>query len=458
MCPCRAHSQRSTPLQHQRGAVLLIMLIILIAGASAMLLRSLNSSTMRLERDKVTADALTQAKQVLIGYAITYGDRNPNNVSGYLPLPDLGSSRNNIMTPGEGYAAGNFSGNSKNLTVIGRLPWRKLGLPPIRDSEGECLWYAVSGSFQDIQKANVLNWDSVGHFDAYSSNGTAAGTLSTTGANQAQRPVAIIFAAGGVLDGQNRNASATDTVSICGGNYNVRNYLDSFNSDANINSIVNYFSGTTNNATGFAYNLTNASDGSQLSAADISSPKNVISGDTEVVISGATVKIANDKILAITIDDIFRPIIRRSDFSGNISALLNDAAFIAHLQSTPITGTKGTNQVDCSTPSTISNRTFCANWKEMLLLTRLTPTSNITIFVNGTPTTFGPCGRVLIFGGQKNTGQSRVTTADKSAPANYLENQNLAAFAIPNAISGNFSGNYDFNVNNPSADLLRCLP
>jgi hypothetical protein len=416
---------------------------------------------MRLERDKATAEALAQAKEALIGYAITYADNNPNEVFGYLPLPDLGSSRNNIMTPGEGYAAGNFAGNSKNLTVIGRLPWRKLGLPPIRDSQGECLWYAVSGSFQDIKKANVLNWDSLGHFDTYLSNGTAAGTTSTTGANQAQRPVAIIFSAGGALEGQNRNTSATDTVSTCGGNYDVRNYLDSFNSDANINSIVNYFPGATNNATGYAYNLTNASNGSQLSAADLSTPKNAVSGDIEVIISGSPVKIANDRILTITSEDIFRSVIRRNDFALQIEALLDDPNLrlqveVGSAATVPVSGagTKGADNINCNTLSNARNITFCTNWKEMLLLTHLTPASNITI--DGLPQ--GICSRVLIFGGKRNTTQVRLTVLDKANPANYLEGQNLAAFAVPNAASSNFSGNTTFNPNNPGADLLRCLP
>ncbi len=441
---------RTTPLalQKQRGAAFMVMLVIMIIGVTAYLVSSLSSNALQIKRDENTADALAQAKDALIGYAVTYGDNHPGQGYGYLPLPDLGSSRNG--TPDEGNAAGNFSGNTKNLTVIGRLPWRKLGLKPLRDGHGECLWYAVSGSFQNVTMANVLNWDSLGHFDTYSSNGTSPGTVSTTGTNYSRRPVAIIFSAGDVLQGQNRQTSISDNVSTCGGNYDTRNYLDSFNANTNINNIVNYFVGSTNNSTGYAYGLNATLDGSQLSPAALSAPKNMIYGD----IADNLVSIANDKILTITADDIFRSIIRRTDFSLQVSALLDDVDFRPYLQSVTISGNKGTDNVSCTVISNTANQTFCNNWKEMLLLTRLTPASSITI--DGTTTPL--CNRVLIFGGQRIAGQVRVITTDKSNPANYLEGQNLAAFAAPTAITNNFSGPSTFNPINPSADLLRCIP
>ena len=263
-------------LKKQRGAVLMIMLIIFVIGTISFLVNALSRAGVQNERDQITSQALSQAKEALIGYAATYGDNNINAIFGFLPLPDLGNTRNNNSLLTEGNAAANFTGNSKNLTVIGRLPWRKLGLSPLRDSNSECLWYAVSGSFQNMQKADVLNWDSLGHFDTYTSNGTSTSTLSATGTNYSNRPVAIIFSPGPLLQGQNRQVS-TDNVSICGGNYDVRNYLDSYNPDINISNIVNYFSGPTNHSFGYAYNLNNSSDGSQLNNADLTASKNIIS-------------------------------------------------------------------------------------------------------------------------------------------------------------------------------------
>jgi hypothetical protein len=429
----------------------MVMLVLLVLGTVTLLVSALSKAVMQTERDKITVDALAKAKEALIGYAITYGDNNANQVYGYLPLPDLGTSH---TTSNEGDAAGNFVGNTKNLSVIGRLPWRKLGLPPLRDGNGECLWYAVSGSFQNMQKADVLNWDSIGHFDTYSSNGTSAGTISTSGANYNQRPVAIIFAAGPLLPGQNRQPSASDIVDICGGNYDARNYLDSYNPDANTNSIVSYFSGTSNNSTGYAYNLNNASNGSQLSTTDLAAPKNIIFGDIESNTAGVINKISNDKILTISTDDIFNPITRRSDFAAQITVLMTDANFKPHLQSVPITGAKGTSSLNCNNTINALNKNFCNNWKEMLLLTQLPTVTSITI--DGMPTP--PCNRVAIFGGTKTNIQVRLTSADKDTPGNYIGGTNLSAFATPTANSNNFTGVSAFNASNPTADIMWCLP
>ena len=434
----------------QQGLAVIVFLALLTTAAAGMAVKAIkNNGNNQIERDKITAAALAQAKEALIGYAVS---QTPVTTAAYLPLPDLGTSRNNNIIPGEGTAAANFSGNHKNLTVIGRLPWRTLNLSPLRDGQGECLWYAVSGSFQNSRQADVLNWDSLGHLDTHTSNGTSAGTVSTTGANYTQRPVAIIFSASAILPGQNRQTSTTDTVSTCGGNYDVRNYLDAFNADSNINNIVNYFTGTTNNATGYAYNLNSASDGSQLSAADLLAPINDISGDIEVIIAGKPVKIVNDKILTITADEIFKSVIKRTDFRAQITALMNDTTFIPYLKTLsltlPGTGAKGTGKINCDKTSTSSNKDFCNNWKEMLLLTQLPSPS---------PSCAPADTRVLIFGGWKTGVQVRLTATDKSNPDNYLEAPNRAAFFVPIAFSNSFGGATTFDSNSPYQDLLRCL-
>src|SRR3990167_9391829 len=127
----------------QRGAALLIMLVVMIIGAITIFVSSLNSSALKIERDKATAAALAQAKDALIGYAITYGDTHISQVHGYLPCPDP-----------NGIAGANAEGSSetcgtKNVSTIGRLPWKTLGLSPLHDGNGECLWYAVAGTYKN---------------------------------------------------------------------------------------------------------------------------------------------------------------------------------------------------------------------------------------------------------------------------------------------------------------------
>ena len=91
----------------------MIMLIILVMGALTLLVNSLNSSTVRIERDETTAEALAQAKAALIGRAIS-----DSSSPGSLPCPDA---------DGDG-SADLFAGN-QCPSYIGRLPWKTLGLP-----------------------------------------------------------------------------------------------------------------------------------------------------------------------------------------------------------------------------------------------------------------------------------------------------------------------------------------
>ncbi len=83
---------------------------------------------------------------------------------GYLPCPD--------------YGGGNPEGSaepicgSQDVSVIGRLPWVTLDVSTLRDGDGECLWYAVSGTYKNNPKTGLMNWDTNGQFQVYSPDGT----------------------------------------------------------------------------------------------------------------------------------------------------------------------------------------------------------------------------------------------------------------------------------------------
>jgi hypothetical protein len=395
-------------LHSKQGAALLLMLLILILGAASFFVSSLNSLTVQTARDNKTTLSLAQAKDALIGDSVS----TPLLESaGYLRLPDLGFGLGNV--PSEGSSPPNFSGNDIDHSVIGKIPWKTLGISPSQDGQGECIWYAVSGRFKNNPTTNSsFNWDTPGQIDVIDGKG------NTVASNVA----ALIIAPGKPLDRQDR-AISNPAYTQCGGNYDVRNYLDPYiNSDDN-SSAVNYFPGSTNNRVAL-----NSKNIKFVSAID---------------------QHHNDRFLFLTVDDIFRPIIRRNDFAVKIAALINDSYFQAAM---PVSSNKGIVSNICG--SLLSdNQTFCNNWKEMLLFARLpTPTS---IIVDGVQTP--ACKRILIFGGLKTDTQQRLTTADKSNPANYLEGTNLFAFSAPTAVSGNFSGYSTFNANNPSADLIRCI-
>ena len=174
------HTSRTTrSINKQDGAVFIVMLVILIMGAAAVLIGSLSSRAIQNRRDEVTAKALAQAKDALIGRAVS-----DNTMPGRLPCPEDTSL---IGTPNEGQALG-----SCTLPAIGRLPWKSLGLGDLRDANGDKLWYVLSAGFRN----SPLNSD------------TPAQLTVDSVPNKA---VAIIFSVGPPINGQSRPIPTSST-------------------------------------------------------------------------------------------------------------------------------------------------------------------------------------------------------------------------------------------------------
>jgi hypothetical protein len=387
----------------QQGFALLLFVTALATAAATLTIKALNNAgqNTQIARDKITATALAQAKNALVGRAVS---QSAINSTGQLPLPDIGSGLNYS----EGNAAGNFLENGSDYSVIGKTPWKSLDIPPPRDGQGECLWYVVSGHIKNSPKTDIFNWDTPGQIDVIDENNNSV----------ASNVAALLVAPGRTRTGQNR-AQSNPVYTSCGGNYDASNYLNS------------YFTGSTNNR---------------------------VSLNTD---NKAFIMTHNDRFLIVTVDDIFRTVIKRSDFANQITSLLNDTTFITYLQqpSLIVAGNKGTDNVHCknsdnSINTSTANQTFCTNWLEILLFTKLPSSSAIVI--DGVANV--NCSRVLIFGGKKTANQVRLTVADKSNPANYLEGANLSSFATPTSASNNFSGASTFLYNTPSVDLLKCIP
>jgi hypothetical protein len=196
----------------------MVMAVILVMGLAAALLGALSHSYMKNQRIRDTSATLQRAKEALIGYAITYADNNPpipsnpaGNAFGYLPCPDLNASG----VTDEGIQHGTCGPTDVNS--IGRFPWKSLGLPALRDSDGECLWYAVSGSYKNYPKTSTaMNWDNTGKLQLFDSSGTEV---------LANEIVAVIIAPHGPSSTMTQDRSGT-SAPICGGNYNPAAYLD----------------------------------------------------------------------------------------------------------------------------------------------------------------------------------------------------------------------------------------
>lgn len=132
----------------ERGAALLVatlVLALLLAAFMAVELRTLDAVA---ERDRATERSLALAREALVAYAT---DRPINAMvgPGYLPCPDL---------DGDGWAeatCGSQNGDSGQAQRLGRLPWKTLGVPDLRDGHGERLWYAVSSKYKGLLNCGV---------------------------------------------------------------------------------------------------------------------------------------------------------------------------------------------------------------------------------------------------------------------------------------------------------------
>lgn len=465
--------------RNQRGAALLIFLVLLVMGGLTYLVSSFSPEAIEARRAQATNTALLQAREALTGYALQYRDAEasqgrPNRMYGYLPLPDLGSSRNtNVACMQEGCDANTFTGlifdaNNIGPTVVGRFPWRTLGIEPLRDGYGECLWMIVSSLHGRIHGVNPvlppMNWDTLGQLDVVVANGANALVSALSSAHE--RPVAIIFSPGPPLPGQDRINSPADDVSQCGGNYNLANYLDP--------AIANALGGVTNYLAGI--NLASGATGDSDPANDPDAPKSLVARGKIFSTGGAFLPggcqgnnctlVANDVGLPITSDLLFGAIRKNVHFRTDINSMLDrmvgclrdQIASGSSFTPTPITGyappadkNAGRIQGSACYDDNLNPLGYFSHYREMIFVAKPTA-GNFT--VAGDPN----CAGVLLFGGQRNATQQRITAEQKNTPANYLEGNNLASFT---GVGATFSGNLLLDRSPPQApeqDIARCIP
>lgn len=237
-------------VQEQRGqAILGALMLLLVAGVGTLLFVTGSSSTSgKLDADTRTADAMAKAKEALIGRYL-----NDSNRPGVLPCPD---------TNNDGFAEAISGGECPSY--IGRLPWKTLGLPELRDGSGEILWYALSRNFRNSSTAEPVNTDTKGTLTIYS---------EATGNTMTSEAAAVIFAPGTPLGAQDRTSSSSMSCTAPSGtilrNLCAENYLET--------------AGSTNNAAG--------------------------SGPYITAQATATF---NDRLLIMTVADVMVPVERRA--------------------------------------------------------------------------------------------------------------------------------------------------
>ncbi len=458
----------------------MIFLILVVVGALTYLVTTLTPEEMKARQEAKTQAALAQARDALLGYAMQYRDTQIatgqfDQVYGFLPLPDLGTSRNNNAGCAlEGCDAANFSGNAANITVIGRFPWRALGTEPLRDGHGECLWYVVSGSHKRIvQAAAPINWDTLGQLDLVVANGTAA--LATALASAHDRPVAVIFAPGPPLAGQNRAASSTDTVTTCGGNYDVLNYLDPGDGwrPGYDQQLLRSHHQQRNRR--YRHDHQGAHGGRHHRAQERC---NALGQCCPPGSNCATA--ANDRGLVLTGDTLFGALRKSSNFRLDINSMLDRmtsclrdqiaAGTALSLQAPSASHTEksvGRIPDNACYDSTRDPQGYYDHYKDQVFVAACTSGSCLNVTVDATASS---CAGALLFAGQRSATQSRSDATERNTVANYLEDDNLGTFtaADNNRTSFTTQGQTAFagpgqfarasSTQPAHQDIVRCIP
>ncbi len=284
---------------NQKGAALILFFLVITLSGMSAILYFLNQTNIKNQRLNKTYTSLAEAKAALIGYAVLNASK-----PGTLPCPDTDNN-------------GNSNSTASNCTsYIGRLPWRsQLGISMLKDSSGECLWYALSPVFrtQMTDATRLLN----------PLNSTTSGTINIV--NDLDVPIvsanpviAVIFAPNYPVTGQNRNGAPTI---YCPGDSIASKYLDT--------------KGAVNNATG---NVVGANYTFKLGAVDDG---------------------FNDQLIYITARDLYPSLRKRvaKEIVGDPSPLAIPSGLVDYYQ-TPVATPRNTYPCPASTVAGNENCTL----------------------------------------------------------------------------------------------------
>lgn len=209
----RANGRR----QPQRGYAMLATIAVIGVAATAAVTTTFGTTSAGSRQSTKTSTALAQAKQALISRAASDA-----NHPGSLPCPDAVTNIAGNNVPNDGIA--DLLAGQSCPSSIGHLPWRTLGLPDLRDADGERLWYMLAPAYQD-SPSKVINPGTSGQITAYEcaddQPATQAWPCDHPRAVSATPWVAVVFAPGNhwrttMTYSIDAGCAATDVTALCG--------------------------------------------------------------------------------------------------------------------------------------------------------------------------------------------------------------------------------------------------
>ena len=191
----------------QHGAAMLLFLLSMLVGIAAVTMIFFSNNRLNTQVDIKTSNRLATAKRAVLDYITANYTLVDIGDYGILPCPD--SNTANIQ--------GESDSNCLNshVNAIGHLPWKTLGIAPLKDQSGQCLWYVVSGIAKTADPDSMAN----GLINVIAAEGQ---TRLTNPSNPA---VAAIIAPNKALEYQTTRPAIPDS-SACELSYNPALYLD----------------------------------------------------------------------------------------------------------------------------------------------------------------------------------------------------------------------------------------
>lgn len=192
--------------KRQDGMALIALVALIALGASWWVVSALSTPVNRLALEREhNVKVLAEAKAALIGWVAMTASTDPS--PGRLPCPEtpaqIGTAQEGIAAPTVGFP----NCSAAPGTVVGRLPWKTLGIDQLRDAAGEPLWYVVttgtSWALQNSAAMTTINSNTTGQLNVDGVANAAVALIIAPG-----RPIRVQTSANCVARAQQRAAPA----------------------------------------------------------------------------------------------------------------------------------------------------------------------------------------------------------------------------------------------------------